>query len=40
LVAAGRWALGCVFVYQVALLNRHEQRLDLNVGLKAFFKAA
>ena len=29
-----------VFVYQLALLYRHEQGLDLNVGLKAFLKAA
>ena len=33
-------ALGAVFVYQGALLYRHEQGLDLNVGLKAFLKAA
>jgi hypothetical protein len=40
LVATRRWALGCVFVYQLALLYRHEHGLDLNVGLKAFLKAA
>src|SRR5215210_1175017 len=40
LVATRRWALGAVFVYQLALLYRHEQGLDLNVGLKAFLKAA
>jgi hypothetical protein len=40
LVATRRFALGCVFVYQLALLYRHEQGLDLNVGLKAFLKAA
>ena len=40
LVATRRWALGAVFVYQVALLYRHEHGLDLNVGLKAFLKAA
>jgi len=40
LVATQRWALGAVFVYQVALLYRHEQGLPLNVGLKAFLKAA
>ena len=40
LVATRRWALGCVFVYQLAVLYRHEQGLDLNVGLKAFLKAA
>ena len=38
--ATRRWALGAVFVYQLALLYRHEQGLDLNVGLKAFLKAA
>ena len=40
LVATRRFALGAVFVYQLALLYRHEQGLDLNVGLKAFLKAA
>jgi hypothetical protein len=40
LVATRRWALGCVFVYQLALLYRYEHGLDLNVGLKAFLKAA
>jgi hypothetical protein len=40
LVATRRYALGCVFVYQLALLYRYEQGLDLNVGLKAFLKAA
>ena len=38
--ATRRWALGAVFVYQLALLYRHEQGLDLNVGLKAFLQAA
>jgi hypothetical protein len=40
LVATRRFALGAVFVYQLALLYRHEHGLDLNVGLKAFLKAA
>jgi hypothetical protein len=40
LVATRRWALGAVFVYQLALLYRHDQGLDLNVRLKAFLKAA
>jgi hypothetical protein len=40
LTATRRWALGCVFVYQLALLYRHEHGLDLNIGLKAFLKAA
>jgi hypothetical protein len=40
LVATRRWALGAVFVYQLALWYRHEHGLDLNDGLKAFLKAA
>jgi hypothetical protein len=32
--------LGAVFVYQLALLYRHEHGQDLRVGLKAFIKAA
>ena len=39
-VATRRWALGCVFVYQLAELYRHEEGLDLNAGLKAFLKVA
>jgi hypothetical protein len=35
-----RFALGAIFVYQLALLYRHEQGLELNTGLKAFLKAA
>ncbi len=35
-----RFVLGAVFVYQLALLYRHEQDLEPNVGLKAFLKAA
>lgn len=35
-----RFALGAIFVYQLALLYRFEHNLDLNVGLKAFLKAA
>lgn len=35
-----RFALGAVFVYQVALLYRHEHDLGANVGLKAFLRAA
>jgi len=34
------FALGAVFVYQLALLYRFEHGLDLRVGLKAFLKAA
>jgi len=44
LVCARRFALGCVFVYQLALLYRFEhlglRGPDLNIGLKAFLKAA
>ncbi len=40
LVATRRFALGAVFVYQLALLYRYEHGLDLNVGLKPFLKAA
>jgi len=35
-----RFALGAVFVYQLALLYRFENQLPLCVGLKAFLKAA
>lgn len=35
-----RFALGAIFVYQLALLYRFENGLDLNIGLKAFLKAA
>jgi hypothetical protein len=35
-----RFALGALFVYQIALLFRFQHGLDLNVGLKAFIKAA
>jgi hypothetical protein len=35
-----RFALGAVFVYQLAVLYRHEHDLPLNVGLKPFLKAA
>lgn len=35
-----RFALGAVFVYQLALLRRHESDLDTNRGLKAFLRAA
>jgi hypothetical protein len=32
--------LGAIFVYQLALLYRFNHGLDLNIGLKAFIKAA
>jgi len=40
LVNTRRFALGAIFVYQLALLYRFQNGLDLNVGLKAFLKAA
>jgi len=35
-----RFALGAIFVYQLAILYRFNNNLDLNLGLKAFLKAA
>ena len=40
LANTARWALGAVFVYQLALLYRHEHQQTLRVGLKPFLKAA
>ena len=40
LVNTQRFALGAIFVYQIALLYRFKYGLDLRVGLKAFLKAA
>lgn len=40
LIATQRFALGAIFVYQLAILYRFENGLDLCVGLKAFLKAA
>lgn len=40
LANTSRFVLGAVFVYQLALLYRFKNGLDLNVGLKAFLKAA
>jgi hypothetical protein len=40
LINTRRFALGAVFVYQLALLYRFQNGLDLNIGLKAFIKAA
>jgi hypothetical protein len=34
-----RFALGAIFVYQLALLYRFQHGLDLNIGLKAFIKS-
>ncbi len=35
-----RFALGAVFVYQLALFYRHERKLEINRGLKPFLRAA
>ena len=35
-----RFALGAVLVYQLALLYRHEQKSEVNRGLKPFLRAA
>jgi hypothetical protein len=40
LLATQRFALGAVFVYQLALLYRFEQEQELCIGLKAFLKSA
>ena len=40
LLATQRFALGAIFVYQLALLYRFEQSIDLCIGLKAFLKSA
>lgn len=40
LINTQRFALGAVFVYQLALLYRHERKLDINRGLKPFLRAA
>ncbi len=40
LANSARFALGAVFVYQLALLHQYEHDRDLRVGLKAFLKAA
>ncbi|HLG60442.1 MAG TPA: hypothetical protein VKY19_00810 [Ktedonosporobacter sp.] len=40
LLATQRFALGAIFVYQLALCYRLEHGLELCVGLKAFLKAA
>jgi hypothetical protein len=40
LINTQRFALAAIFVYQLALLYRFENGLDLRVGLKAFLKAA
>ena len=40
LQATQRFALGAVFVYQLALLHRHAVGAELRVGLKPFLRAA
>lgn len=40
LLATQRFALGAIFVYQLALLYRCEHDLELCLGLKAFLKGA
>ena len=40
LIATQRFALGAIFVYQLALLYRFEHHLELCIGLKAFLKSA
>ena len=40
LASTSRWALGAIFVYQLALLYRHEHQQPLRIGLKTFIKAA
>lgn len=40
LLATQRFALGAIFVYQLALVYRFEHDMDLCVGLNAFLKAA
>jgi hypothetical protein len=39
-VDTARFALGAVLVYQLALLYRHERKLEINRGLKPFLRAA
>jgi hypothetical protein len=39
-LATRRFALGAIFLYQLALLYRFQHGLDLRVGLKAFIRAA
>jgi len=39
-INTARFVLRAVFVYQLGVLHRHEQGLEVNRGLKAFLKAA
>jgi len=40
LINTQRFALGAVLVYQLAILYRHERKLEINRGLKPFLRAA
>ena len=40
LIATKRFALGAIWTYQIALLFRFENQMDLRVGLKPFLRAA
>ena len=40
LINTQRFALGAVWIYQLTLLCRHERKLEINRGLKAFLRAA
>jgi hypothetical protein len=40
MAATQRYALGAIFVYQLVVLQRHQQGADLRIGLKAFLRAA
>jgi hypothetical protein len=39
-INTARFALGAVFVYELALLHRHERKSEVDRGLKPFLKAA
>ena len=40
LINTARFALGALLVYQLALLYRHERKMEINRGLKPFLRAA
>lgn len=40
LINAQRFALGAVLVYQLAVLYRHERKLEISRGLEPFLRAA
>jgi hypothetical protein len=39
-IGTARFTLGAIFVCQLALLHRHERKPEVNLGLKAFLRAA